>query len=98
MFKNPALTKIVGSFRVLKVVISNAYLLSLTLVVAEKSVKSTGDVVKSHESEVILVELKCHWELVMNLMDNVQELEENRSETRVLVWVGQVTSVVESVT
>lgn len=59
--------------------------------------KSTRDVVECEKPEVILVKLKRHRELTMNLMHDVKKLQENWSEPRVLVWIGQVASMVESV-
>ena len=60
--------------------------------------KSTGDMMISQKSQIILVEFKGHGKLMMNLMDSVQKLQKHRSETRVLVRIRKVATVIEAMT
>ena len=49
-------------------------------------------------SKVELVELECHGKLVEDLVDNVQELKEDRGKGGVLAGYRQIGAVLELVT
>ena len=72
-------------------------LVSVALAVEKEGSKPAGHVVVGQELEVVPVEFKGCWELFLELMNGIKELQENGGETVVLVGIGQVVAVVESV-
>ena len=66
----------------LLLLLGEATLGPLQLAVQEECSEPAGDVVVGEESEVEMGELEGHWKLIVQLMNNVQELEEERGRGR----------------